>query len=100
VNLQSSSIPTPPSSVWDRVSTWASENKAAVYTIAGLTVVISAGTIYYLSTPKETEEEITERRKAKKERKKQKKDADKVYKDVEKGPVEGKHTVDVDCELY
>ncbi|KAJ5916705.1 Mitochondrial outer membrane translocase complex subunit Tom70 [Penicillium tannophilum] len=38
------------SSVWDRVSKWVSENKALVYTIAGVAVVVtSAGVVYYLS---------------------------------------------------
>lgn len=42
--------PTPPSSVWDRISTWASENKAVVYTIAGVAVVVTgAGVVYYLA---------------------------------------------------
>jgi import receptor subunit TOM70 len=41
---------TPPSSVWDRISTWASENKAVVYTIAGVAVVVTgAGVVYYLN---------------------------------------------------
>lgn len=55
--VDSMSLPTPtpaaaapPSSTWDRLSTWASENKAAAWTIAGVTVVITGGTIYYLST--------------------------------------------------
>lgn len=40
------------SSLWDRVSSWASENKAAVYTIAGVAVVVTgAGIVYYLNTP-------------------------------------------------
>lgn len=40
---------TPHSSVWDRITTWASENKAVVYTIAGVAVVVSgAGVAYYL----------------------------------------------------
>ena len=37
------------SSIWDRVSNWVSENKAVVYTIAGVSVVITtAGVVYYL----------------------------------------------------
>lgn len=41
------------SSVWDRISNWASENKGVVYTVAGLTLVVSAGgVIYYLSDDK------------------------------------------------
>lgn len=42
--------PASSSSVWDRVSNWVSENKALVYTIAGVAVVVtSAGVVYYLS---------------------------------------------------
>lgn len=38
------------SSVWDRISTWAAENKAVVYTIAGVAVVVTgAGVAYYLT---------------------------------------------------
>lgn len=38
------------SSVWDRISKWVSENKALVYTVAGVAVVVtSAGVVYYLS---------------------------------------------------
>lgn len=41
---------TPPSSAWDRITTWASENKAVVYTIAGVAIVVTgAGIAYYLT---------------------------------------------------
>jgi import receptor subunit TOM70 len=41
---------TPASSVWDRMTTWASENKAVVYTVAGVAVVVTgAGVAYYLT---------------------------------------------------
>lgn len=41
------------SSLWDRISSWASEHKGVVYTVAGLTLVVSAGgVIYYLSDEK------------------------------------------------
>jgi import receptor subunit TOM70 len=37
------------SSLWDRVSTWVSEHKAVVYTIAGVAVVVTtAGAVYYI----------------------------------------------------
>jgi len=40
----------PPSSLWDRISTWASENKAVVYTVAGVAIVVTgAGVAYYLT---------------------------------------------------
>jgi import receptor subunit TOM70 len=42
--------PTPASSVWDRISAWASENKAVVYTVAGVAIVVTgAGVAYYLT---------------------------------------------------
>ena len=41
---------TPSSSLWDRMTTWASENKAIVYTIAGVAIVVTgAGVAYYLT---------------------------------------------------
>lgn len=38
------------SSVWDRISSWVSEHKAVVYTIAGVTVAVAAGGVVYYST--------------------------------------------------
>lgn len=68
------------SSVWDRISTWASENKALVYTIAGVAVVVtSAGVVYYLSESKgqgQASAPSGEKRKSKKERRKEKKKAE------------------------
>ncbi|CAK7565803.1 MAG: TOM (translocase of outer membrane) complex component [Sporothrix epigloea] len=41
------------SSLWHRLSTWAGENKAVVYTIAGVVVVATgAGVVYYSKTSK------------------------------------------------
>jgi import receptor subunit TOM70 len=41
---------TPPSSLWSRISTWASENKAVVYTVAGVAIIVTgAGVAYYLT---------------------------------------------------
>jgi mitochondrial import receptor subunit TOM70 len=38
------------SSFWDRISTWASENKVVVYTMAGIAIVVTgAGVAYYLT---------------------------------------------------
>lgn len=40
-----------PSSTWDRISSWASENKAIVYTIAGVAVIFTgAGVVYYANS--------------------------------------------------
>jgi len=75
------------SSLWDRISAWASDNKATVYTIAGVTVVVSAGAIYYFnSQPAPSDEAATERKKAKKDKKRAKKEAEKS----EKAPAEKK----------
>jgi import receptor subunit TOM70 len=49
---QPTAIPVDSSSgLWDRVTSWASENKAVVYTIAGVAVVVTgAGVVYYLNS--------------------------------------------------
>lgn len=49
---QPTAIPVDSSSgLWDRVSSWVSENKAVVYTIAGVAVVVTgAGAVYYLTS--------------------------------------------------
>ncbi|KAL8940698.1 MAG: hypothetical protein Q9216_002685 [Gyalolechia sp. 2 TL-2023] len=85
--LDTSSLSSPTSSLplWDRLSTWASENKAVVYTIAGVAVVITgAGVVYYRSDSRTSNQEPSadidakkraskkERRKAKKEKEKEK----------------------------
>lgn len=73
LSAQTSSLP-----LWDRISQWASENKAVVYTIAGVAVVISgAGVFYYLSDSRETAKvEVSEdiKRASKKERRRAKKE--------------------------
>lgn len=66
-------------SVWDRITNWVSDNKAAVYTIAGVAVVVTgAGVVYYLndntkSTPsvpkKSKKQRRTEKKKAEEEKK-------------------------------
>ena len=69
------------SGVWDRISSWAAEHKGAVYTIAGVTLVVTAaGAVYYFgdSAPKLTPEELAERKKARKQRKAAKKGGDKT----------------------
>lgn len=76
LSSQPSSLP-----IWDRITTWASENKAIVYTIAGVAVVVSgAGVVYYLSDSRkgEKDEAAEEKKRAsKKERRKAKKDKEK-----------------------
>ena len=67
--------------VWERLSTWASENKAIVYTIAGVAVVVSgAGVVYYLSESRKGTQSVggeEKKRLSKKERRKAKQDKDK-----------------------
>lgn len=72
-------LPTGSPSLWDRISTWASDNKALVYTIAGITVVVTVGgAVYYFSdSGKVVKEPSTSgKRKSKKDRKKTKKDVE------------------------
>ena len=71
--VASSSAP----SFFERISTWASRNKATVYTIAGITLVATAAGIYYYSDAQglSSSENSAARRKSKKERRKGKKDA-------------------------
>jgi mitochondrial import receptor subunit TOM70 len=66
------------SSVWDRITTWASEHKAVVYTIAGTAVVITgAGVVYYFSDSRRDKPTLsTEKKKSKKERRNEKKKAE------------------------
>ncbi|OLN85578.1 Mitochondrial import receptor subunit tom70 [Colletotrichum chlorophyti] len=60
------------SGLWDRITSWASENKAVVYTAAGVAVVATgAGVIYFLnsdskkeSTPKLSKKERRKRKEA------------------------------------
>lgn len=78
ITIDSSFLASPsPSSAWERFSNWASENKALVYTIAGIAVVVtSAGVVYYLSDASHPAEGATvpaEKRKSKKDRRKEKK---------------------------
>ena len=57
------------------MTTWASEHKAVVYTVAGAVVIVSgAGVVYYLSDSKSGQS--SEPRKSKKERRKEKKKAE------------------------
>jgi import receptor subunit TOM70 len=77
------------SSLWDRISTWASENKGTVYAIAGITLVVGAGgAIYYLNSNDEASapgSTSSSKRKKQRERKKAKERAEK---DVSKEEVQ------------
>lgn len=61
------------SSFLDRVTAWYSENKVVAWTVAGATVVVAGGTIFYLSRPSQPRDSD---RKSKKDRRKAKKDGD------------------------
>jgi import receptor subunit TOM70 len=70
------------SSLWDRLSNWASENKGVVYTIAGITLVVGAGgAVYYFSNDSKATDAATEasanKRKRQRERKRAKERAEK-----------------------
>jgi import receptor subunit TOM70 len=65
------------SSLWDRITSWASENKAIVYTIAGTAVIITgAGAVYYFSDLRTKTIPPAEKKKSKKERRNDKKKAE------------------------
>ncbi|KAL8820459.1 MAG: hypothetical protein Q9223_001320 [Gallowayella weberi] len=80
LSSQSSSLP-----LWNRLSTWAAENKTIVYTIAGVALVITgAGVVYYNSDSRTNVREsgLEEKKRAsKKERRKAKKEMDKEQPD-------------------
>lgn len=77
--VDASSVANSTSSFWDRISTWASENKAVVYTVAGVTLVVTgAGAVYYFSgSSAPSTEPAAEPKKKSKKSKKAKKDAEK-----------------------
>lgn len=79
VVLDTTNLPAPSSaSVWERISKWVSDNKALVYTVAGVAVVVtSAGVVYYLSdsskpSAKPAPSSTTEKKKSKNQRRKEK----------------------------
>lgn len=82
------------SSVWDRISTWVSENKAVVYTIAGVAVVVTgAGAVYYVQSSGQESRDGAPKL-SKKERRKRKQveresDVDKSGPATEKSPASG-----------
>ena len=84
-------VPVPPasSSVWDRITSWASDNKAVVYTAGAIVLVVTgAGVAYYVAQPQQPTADVErapvaggEKKKSKKERRKAKKHAE----DAKKG---------------
>ncbi|EGY13597.1 import receptor [Verticillium dahliae VdLs.17] len=75
-------VPVESSSVWDRISTWASENKTVVYTIAGVAVVFTgAGVFYYLnsdSKPKDNSPKLSKKERRKRKEAERKAEAEKT----------------------
>lgn len=80
--------PSTSSSIWDRISNWVSENKAVVYTVAGIAVVVTGGTVYYLSTSSKPQEPA-QPKKSKKQRRNEKKKAEEEKKAQETKAAEG-----------
>jgi len=80
-----STLGTPSASLWSRFTSWAAEHKTVVYTIAGVTLIVtSAGVVYYLSGPSASsshEKASSEKRKSKKSSKKAKRDVEKAVSD-------------------
>ncbi|KAL8713914.1 MAG: hypothetical protein Q9220_002060 [cf. Caloplaca sp. 1 TL-2023] len=76
LSSQSSALP-----LWDRLSQWASENKAVVYSVAGLAVIVTGvGVVYYRSDSRTGNREPgaeEKKRASKKDRRKAKKDKEK-----------------------
>lgn len=86
------------SSLWDRISSWASEHKGVVYTVAGLTLVVSAGgVIYYLSDDRKdssASSSSSNKKKTKREKRRAKERAEKeAAKEQETAPEPKKATV-------
>ena len=66
------------SSIWDRVTLWASENKAVVYTAAGVAVLVTGvGVAYYLSDSGSKDSESEKKKPSKKSKRKAKEDREK-----------------------
>jgi import receptor subunit TOM70 len=71
------------SSLWDRIATWASEHKAVVYTITGVTLVVTAaGVVYYVNDSNKTKEPTSPSSKKSQSKKARRK----VKKEVEDSP--------------
>lgn len=86
------------SSLWDRISSWASDNKALVYTIAGVTLVVTAaGVIYYTSEAKPAEEASSSPTSKAKANKKAKRKAKKEAEEKSKADEEVKAKTGASC---
>ena len=83
------------SSLWDRITTWASEHKAVVYTIAGVTLVVTAaGVVYYVqdsSKASKAPESAKTAKNRKKKEKKRAKEAEQAAKETTDGLLPVRH---------
>jgi import receptor subunit TOM70 len=61
-------------SLWSRISTYASENKVAVFTIGAIVVVAGAGGVYYISQSRTNESTTPKEKKGKKDKRKKEKE--------------------------
>ena len=93
------SAATSSSSFWDNITTWASEHKAVVYTIAGVTIVVTGvGVAYYLSDPsssQKSQDSGTSKKKSKKSKGKSRKAAGEASKEAtqESSAARGQYSV-------
>lgn len=63
--------------LWDRLSSWASRNKAFVYSVAGIAVVVTgAGAIYYLNSSANDQPPSSPKKKSKKAKQRERKRSD------------------------
>ena len=87
-NLGTSGLSSDTSSLplWERVTTWASENKAAVYTIAGVGVIVTGvGISYYLSDSRSKGLESEKKKPAKKSKRKARDEKEKQQSEARSG---------------
>ncbi|KAI9768846.1 MAG: TOM (translocase of outer membrane) complex component [Geoglossum simile] len=91
------------SSLWDRLSNWVSENKAVVYTVGAVAVVVTgAGVVYLLSESNkglDSGSSSEEKRKSKKDRRKAKKQPVEEPKNAESDAPRKVPTVEVEKDL-
>ncbi|RKF61138.1 Mitochondrial import receptor subunit tom70 [Erysiphe neolycopersici] len=74
-----------PLTTWDRISTWASENKSVVYSIAGVAIVVTGASVaYYLIDSKSSASSHSHKKSSKKDRRRKKEDGKKSQ-DTDKG---------------
>ena len=70
-------------SIWERLTTWASENRAVVYTIAGVGVIVTgAGVAYYLSDSTSRDSGVDKKKPGKKSKRKAKEEKEKLQPDT------------------